>query len=93
MLAEIIPHIISGIILHSKTANFVLTAEYSYVDSMSNLAIESLENLKTDLSFRHALIQDLAKTDIMDTIKTFVRQDLKLDYVHNFGLEIQSRIN
>ena len=93
LLAEIVPQIISGILLHTKTANFVLTAEYSYVDSMSNLAIESLENLKTDLSFRHTLIQDLAKTDITDTIKTFVRQELKLDYVHNLGLEIQSRIN
>ena len=93
LLAEIVPQIVSGITLHAKAANFVQTAEYSYVDSLSNLAITNLEELKADLNFRLTLIQDLAKTDITDSIKTFVRQELNLDYTHNLGLEVQSRLS
>ena len=93
LLAEIVPQIVSGITLHAKAANFVQTAEYSYVDSLSNLAITNLEDLKADLNFRLTLIQDLAKTDITDSIKTFVRQELNLDYTHNLGLEVQSRLS
>ena len=93
LLADIIPKIVSGIVLHSKSPIFVTTPEFAYVDSMSNVAIENLEKLKADLTFRHVLIQDLAQTEVTDTVKEFVRQELKMDYIHNLGLENQSRVN